>query len=245
VERDPTTPGHAAPTLARRAQAFAVHVLTASGAAAALCALLEASREHWSAMFGWLGLALLIDAIDGPLARRLDVTRVLPHWSGDVLDLVVDFTTYVFVPAFAVATSRIVAPATALPLAAAIVISGALYFSDLRMKTDDNHFRGFPALWNAAVFYLFLLHPPPWLASLMMAALVALTFAPFHVLHPLRVVRWRAVTLAMMAAWGALAVYTIAHDFATSPWITASLCGVALYVLGSDAAFRLMQRGKR
>src|SRR3954452_14502925 len=85
-----------------RAAAFAVHVFTATGAGIALIALLEAVREHWAAMFAWLGLALLIDALDGPLVRRLDLARVQPDWSGEVLDLVVDFVTYVFVPAYAI-----------------------------------------------------------------------------------------------------------------------------------------------
>ena len=79
-----------------------------------------------------------------------------------------------------------------------IVVSGALYFADRRMKTDDNHFRGFPALWNAAAFYLFLLHPRPWLASLAVALLIVLTFVPFNVLHPVRVVRLRGLTLSLI-----------------------------------------------
>ena len=82
-----------------RAAAFSVHIFTALGAGVALIAMLEAVREHWTSMFAWLGLALIIDAIDGPIARRLDVVRLQPNWSGDVLDLVVDFLTYVFVPA--------------------------------------------------------------------------------------------------------------------------------------------------
>ena len=90
------------PTPAIRAAAFSVHIFTAFGAAVALLAMLEAVREHWANMFGWLGVALIIDAIDGPLARRLDVVRLQPNWSGEVLDLVVDFVTYVFVPAYAI-----------------------------------------------------------------------------------------------------------------------------------------------
>src|SRR6478735_2514378 len=97
---------------ATRAAAFSVHVFTALGAAMALSALLEAVREHWAAMFGWLGAALIIDALDGPIARRLDVARVQPDWSGEVLDLVVDFVTYVFVPAYAIAASGLLLPFT-------------------------------------------------------------------------------------------------------------------------------------
>src|ERR1700756_4067234 len=90
----------------KRAAAFSVHVFTALGAGLALLALLEAVREHWAAMFAWLGVALVVDAIDGPMARRLDVVRLQPNWSGEVLDLVVDFVTYVFVPAYAIMASR-------------------------------------------------------------------------------------------------------------------------------------------
>src|ERR1700759_2176977 len=81
-----------------RAAAFSVHIFTALGAGVALIALLEAVREHWAAMFWWLGVALVIDGVDGPIARRLDVERVQPNWSGEVLDLVVDFVTFTFPP---------------------------------------------------------------------------------------------------------------------------------------------------
>src|SRR5664279_5676371 len=174
-----------------RAAAFSVHIFTALGAGIALLALLEAVREHWSAMFAWLGVALVIDAIDGPIARRLDVVRVLPNWSGEVLDLVVDFVTYVFVPAYAITASGLLLPLAAPLLGVGIAVSGALYFADRRMKTSDNHFRGFPGLWNVAAFYLFLLHPAPALGSLGIVVLIVTTFVPFLVIHPVRVVRLR------------------------------------------------------
>src|SRR3954470_5064907 len=186
---------------ARRAAAFSVHVFTALGAGIALVALLEAVREHWSAMFAWLGLALIVDALDGPIARRLDVARVQPNWSGDVLDLVVDFVTYVFVPAYAITASGLLLPLAAPLLGAGVVVSGALYFADRRMKAADNHFRGFPALWNAAAFYLFVLHLPRGLSTMGVAILIALTFVPFNVIHPVRVVRLRALTLSLIGVW--------------------------------------------
>src|SRR5438105_1385916 len=191
-----------------RAAAFSVHVFTALGAGIALIAMLEAVHEHWAAMFAWLGVALVIDAIDGPVARRLDVTRVQPNWSGEVLDLVVDFVTYVFVPAYAITASGLLLPLAAPLLGIGIAVSGALYFADRRMKTADNHFRGFPGLWNLAAFYLFLLHPAPALGSLGVLILIVLTFVPFHVVHPVRVVRLRWLTLTLVSLWGALAIYT-------------------------------------
>jgi phosphatidylcholine synthase len=224
---------------ASRAAAFSVHIFTALGAGIALIALLEAVREHWAVMFAWLGAALVVDALDGPIARRLDVARVQPDWSGEVLDLVVDFVTYVFVPAYAITASGLLLPLAARLLGAGIVVTGALYFADRRMKAADNHFRGFPALWNAAAFYLFLLHLPPALSSLAVAILIVLTFVPFHVLHPVRVVRLRGLNLSLLVVWAVLAVITLAYDFDVGAPITIALCAIAAYIVGSDAVFRL------
>jgi phosphatidylcholine synthase len=227
-----------------RAAAFSVHVFTALGAGLALLALLEAVREHWAAMFAWLGVALVVDALDGPMARRLDVVRLQPNWSGDVLDLVVDFVTYVFVPAFAITASGLLLPVAAPLLGAGIAVTGALYFADRRMKAADNHFRGFPGLWNIAAFYLFLLHPAPVTASLAVLVLIVLTFVPFHVVHPIRVIRLRWLTLSLMAVWAVLAVVVLARDFDVATPITAALCAIAAYVVASDAAIRLLRSVK-
>jgi phosphatidylcholine synthase len=224
-----------------RLAAFSVHVFTALGAGVALIALLEAVREHWAAMFGWLGLALAIDGLDGPMARRLDVIRVQPDWSGEVLDLVVDFVTYVFVPAYAIAASGLLLPYTSQLLGAGVVVTSALYFADRRMKTPDNHFRGFPALWNAAAFYLFLLRPSPVLASFGVAGLMVLTFVPLHVIHPVRVARLRGLNLALMAIWAVLAIFALARGFDVAAPVSIGLCAIALYVVAADAVIRLLR----
>jgi phosphatidylcholine synthase len=221
-----------------RAAAFSVHIFTAMGAGVALLAMLEAVREHWASMFGWLGVALVIDAIDGPIARKLDVMRLQPDWSGEVLDLVVDFVTYVFVPAYAITASGLLLPLAAPLLGIGIVVSSALYFADRRMKAADNHFRGFPALWNAVAFYLFLLQFRPSISSLAIAILIVLTFVPVHVLHPVRVVRLRWLTLLLLAVWAVLAIYTLACDFDVGAPVVAGLCAIAAYMVGSDAVIR-------
>ncbi|KZD23853.1 phosphatidylcholine synthase [Tardiphaga robiniae] len=227
-----------------RAAAFSVHIFTALGAGVALIAMMSAVRGEWAAMFGWLGLALIIDGLDGPIARHFDVGRVLPDWSGDALDFVVDFLTYVFVPAYAIAASGLLVPWTAVLLGAGIVVTSALYFADKRMKTDDNHFRGFPALWNGAAFYLFLLQPSPVIASLAMLALIVLTFVPVHVLHPVRVTRLRRLNLSLMAIWAVLAVITLIQNFAVALPITVALCAIAFYIVCGDAVIRLMRPSK-
>jgi phosphatidylcholine synthase len=225
----------------QRAAAFSVHVFTALGAGVALLALLEAVREHWTAMFWWLGVALVIDGVDGPMARRLDVVRLQPNWSGEVLDLVVDFVTYVFVPAYAITASGMLWPLAAPVLGVGIAVSGALYFADRRMKSDDNHFRGFPGLWNMAAFYLFLLHWPPAASSLAVAILIILTFMPFHVVHPVRVARLRWLTLGLIGVGTALSMVTLIYDFEPGAAVTVALCAIGLYVAGSDSAIRLIR----
>jgi phosphatidylcholine synthase len=229
---------------AARAAAFSVHIFTAMGAGIALIALLEAVREHWAAMFAWLGTALVIDALDGPIARRLDVVRLQPDWSGEVLDLVVDFVTYVFVPAYAITASGMLLPLAAPVLGVGIVVTGALYFADRRMKTADNHFRGFPALWNAVAFYLFLLQLSPALSSLLVTVLIVLTFVPFNVIHPVRVTRLRGLTLSLIGVWAVLIIITLVYDFNVAMPITVALCAMALYLVASDTVIRVLRSAR-
>jgi phosphatidylcholine synthase len=217
------------PEKPRLAAAFSVHVFTACGAVCALLALLAAVGGDWTRMFAWLGVALVIDAIDGTFARRLRVAEMLPHWSGDTLDLVVDYPTYVLVPAYAVATGGALPASVALPLGLVIAVTGALYFADRRMKTSDSYFRGFPALWNAAVFYLFLLKPPPWLGALAIVVLAAATFAPFYFVHPVRVKRWHKLNVAASIAWAALALVALAQNLDPPMWASATLAALAIY----------------
>jgi phosphatidylcholine synthase len=184
-------------------------------------------------MFAWLGLALLVDAADGPLARHFRVAETLPRWSGDTLDLVVDFLTYVFVPAYAIAASGLLGSPLDIGAGIVIVVTGGLYFADRRMKTHDNYFRGFPALWNCVAFYVLLLRPAPWLTASTIVVLAVLTFAPFPFIHPMRVKRLRALNLVLLAAWAMLGLVALARDLAPGPWVTGGLCAIGLYVLAA------------
>jgi phosphatidylcholine synthase len=180
-------------------------------------------------MFLCLGLALVIDGVDGPIARAFDVQNVLPRWSGDTLDLVVDFTTYVFVPAYAIAASGLLPQFLAIPAGIVVVISGALYFADREMKTKDNYFRGFPAVWNLAAFYLYLLEPPEWAAAFAIAVLAGLSFVPIKFLHPLRVQQWRIVNSALLAVWAVLAFVAVIQDLSPGLYVTVPLSLIAVY----------------
>jgi phosphatidylcholine synthase len=213
------------------ARAFTIHILTATGAALALIALIYAVRSQWPVMFMCLGIALVVDGVDGTIARRLDVAALLPRWSGDVLDLVVDFVTYVFVPAYAIVASGLLPSLLALPCGVVIVVSGALYFANRDMKTEDNYFCGFPALWNAAAFYLFLLKPAPLLSAAAIVLLAGLTFVPFKFLHPMRVIRLRTLNIAVVILWAVLALIALWRDLDPGPWVTGSLALIGLYFI--------------
>ncbi len=211
--------------------AFSVHIFTASGAALALLALLAATRADWTMMFVWLGVALFVDGVDGMFARALNVKERLPRWSGETLDLVVDFTTYVFVPAYAIATGNLLPPAFALPAAILIVVTGAIYFADGNMKTADNYFSGFPGVWNVPAFYLFLLRPDPWIALATVAVLAVVTFVPIPFVHPFRVEQGRIVTYVLLAGWAVLATLALLRDMMPGLPVTLGLCAIALYFL--------------
>jgi phosphatidylcholine synthase len=225
--------GPAAASPLVRAAAFGVHVLTAAGAALALLSLFAAAERRWPLMFTWLGLALIVDTIDGPLARRVRVAELLPRWAGDVLDLVVDFLTYVFVPAVAIALGGFLPGSAGVLAGVVIVTTGVLYFADRRMKTAVNYFRGFPAVWSVVAFYLFVLRPGPWVTGVTIAALAVLTFVPIVFVHPFRVVRLRALSAALLAVALVLVVAAIARDLAPGPWVTGGLCGIGLYYIGA------------
>jgi phosphatidylcholine synthase len=216
-------------TTLRLVAGFAVHVLTACGAACALLALFAAVGARWTQMFLWLGLALIIDGVDGTFARRLRINELLPRWSGDLLDFVVDFATYVFVPAYALAAGGVLPEAVAPALGVVVAVTGALYFADRKMKTADGYFRGFPVLWNIVAFYLFLLRPPPWLSAIAIVAFSVATFAPLYFVHPLRALRWRAPNVAILICWAALALWALATDLKPPGWVAAALAAIAAY----------------
>ena len=156
---------------------------------------------------------------------------MLPRWSGETLDLIVDFTTYVFVPAYAIAASGYLPPPLAIPAGIVVTITGALYFADRDMKTRDNYFRGFPAVWNLAAFYLYLLEPPEWAAAGAVLALAVLTFVPTRFVHPLRVRHWRVLNIALMAAWAALALLAVIQNLEPGRTVTGALAAIAAYFL--------------
>jgi len=232
---------------APQAKAFSVHLLTASGSFLAFLSLVAASEERWTAMFWWLGLALLVDGIDGPIARKLQVKDVLPTWSGDMLDNIIDYVTYVLIPAFALYQSGFMGEGLSFLSAAIIVVSSAIYYADTGMKTKENFFKGFPVVWNMIVFTLFVIHPGEYFSFAVVVISAILTFVPIHFLHPVRVVRLRPLNLGIFLAWCAFGAVALLQDMEASSPVRAGIgvTGVYLYCIGAlmQAMPQLGRRG--
>ena len=178
-----------------------MHLLTASGAVLALLALSAVEQGDELAALLWLGVALIVDGIDGTLARAAKVSERVPNVSGDSLDLVVDYLTYVFVPALLIWRGNYLLPAIAFPLTAAILVSSLYIFARRDMKTDDGYFRGFPALWNVIALYVVVATPSPVVATAITIILIVMTFAPIHFVHPFRSRDYGVVLPATAIAW--------------------------------------------
>ena len=140
-------------------KALGVHFLTASGAVFAMLALLAAANAKWDIMFLWLVVAFAVDGIDGPLARKYDVQKNAPEIDAVLLDLIIDYLTYVFIPAFALFASGLLPGWTGWVAIIIVTFASAVYFADTRMKTNDYSFRGFPGCWNMVVIVLFSIEP--------------------------------------------------------------------------------------
>ncbi|WP_448205768.1 phosphatidylcholine synthase [Azospirillum sp. sgz302134] len=187
--------------IGRRLSAWAVHAFTASGVVLGLLALLAAVGGDAKACLGWLGLALVVDGVDGTLARRASVKEVLPGIDGSVLDLVIDYLTYVVVPAVFLHRFALLPDGLGVALAAWVMMTSLYCFSNTGMKSGDNYFVGFPAIWNVVALYLWLLGLNPWINAAVVVVLGLLTFTTVKFLHPFRVRRWMRLNLLMSAAW--------------------------------------------
>lgn len=211
--------------------AASVHAFTASGIICAFLATLAVIDGAYATAFAWLGLALIIDGIDGTFARMVDVSRRLPRFSGERLDQVVDYVTYVFVPALALLKSGILPGAWGTALAILILMSSLYHFADNDNKSEDHSFVGFPAIWNIVAFYLFAFPMPSWGASSIILACVVLTFVPMRWLHPMRVERRMLLNIGASILWLAAAAATLAAGFPAPLWAGLALLAVGIYAL--------------
>lgn len=225
-------------------RALLVHLFTATGAVFAMLAMLAAVDEKWDLMFLWLVVAFFVDGIDGPLARKYDVKTNAPEFDGVLLDLIIDYLTYVFIPAFALFKSGLMDGWSGWVMIIIITFTSALYFADTRMKTKDNSFSGFPGCWNMLVLVIFALNIP-WYVSLVLVTFLAITmFVPVKFVHPVRTDRWRFITLPMALGWTVFAGWAAWVNFHPESWAAWGLVVTSVYLLFAGVVQQIMYDGR-
>ena len=223
-----------------RLKALSVHLLTATGAVLSMLALLAAGKGNWSAMFFWLVIALIVDGVDGPLARRYDVKRNWPTYDGVLMDLIIDYLTYVFIPAFALFKSGLLPGWTGWIAIIVICYGSVIYFADTRMKTKDKSFSGFPACWNMVVLVLFALAPSPTTILIVVSALTVGMFLNLKFIHPTRTPRWYPLNLGMAIVWLITAGLSAWADFNEGGIVHYALLAASLYLTLAGIAQQIL-----
>jgi phosphatidylcholine synthase len=183
--------------------AWLVHAYTASGIVLAFLATRAVFVEDYRAAFLWLALQVAVDATDGMLARRARVSERLPWFNGAKLDDIIDYLTYVFIPALVVWRASLVPDASMLVVVSAVLLSSAYGFNRTDAKTSDHFFTGFPSYWNIVVFYLLVAGFSGVTNAAILIAFAILVFVPIRYIYPSRTLAWRPVTMILAAAWSA------------------------------------------
>ena len=217
-------------------RALLVHLLTAAGSVFAMLAMLAAVDEKWSLMFVWLVVAFVVDGIDGPLARKYDVRYNAPQYDGVIMDMIVDYLTYIFIPAYALFKSGLLPGWTGWTAIIVITFASTMYMADTRMKTKDFSFSGFPACWNMVVIVFFALKPHFWVSLSIVIVLAIAMFTPLKFIHPVRTERWRLVSLPVALAWTFFAGWAAWVDFHPESWAHWGLVLTSLYLIGAGIA---------
>ena len=222
--------------------AWLAHAYTASGVVLAFLAAREVVEHQYREAFFWLYLQIFVDSTDGVIARRARVSTVLPWFNGSKLDDIVDYVSYVFVPALLVWRALLVPDAWALPVVCAILLSSAFGFNREDAKTADHFFTGFPSYWNIVVFYLFVARFPPTVNAAILLVLAALVFVPIRYVYPSRTPTLRPLTVTLGAIWAVLMLVMLWQFPAISPVLFwASLVFPAYYV-GLSLALHFRRR---
>ena len=211
--------------------AWGVHLFTATGAIWGLLAIIATIQHNWLTAFFWLGAAALVDSLDGALARRFRVEGLIPGFDGALLDNIIDYQTYVLVPALFLYESSLLPPSLTLVGVAMVILASAFQFCQSDAKTEDHAFKGFPSYWNVVVFYLFMLEIGAWFNLAAITICCILVFIPIKYIYPSRMTRYQRPTLLLTAMWGMMMLAALVQYPNFQPWLVwSSLLYVVYYV---------------
>jgi len=173
-------------TLRQKIAGWLVHAFTASGAYVGVLALFAIFQEKYLPAFWLMGIATVIDAVDGMFARLIQIKLAVPKIDGALLDNIVDFFNYTIVPCFFLLVTHLIPGDWKYLCIFVIILSSSYQFTQIDAKTSDHFFKGFPSYWNIAVFYLFFWQMDPWTNLMILFILALLSFVPIKYVYPSR-----------------------------------------------------------
>ncbi|WP_223302676.1 phosphatidylcholine synthase [Halotalea alkalilenta] len=199
-------------------KAWSVHAITASGVVLGMMALLALVDGNPVACLLWLGAAMMVDGLDGTLARKYEVKTVLPHFDGSTLDMVIDYLTWAFIPAIFIYYFVPLPAYLELFSVVIILLSSMFCFCNVNMKSQDNYFVGFPAAWNIIAAYFYILDFPPFVTFAIIVVLAALTLTRMKFLHPFRVRQFMPLNIAVTLLWCVCATSLVLSSPVHASW---------------------------
>lgn len=221
-------------TVFRKAAAYGVHFLTASGAVWGFFAIQAIIANQYKAAILWMCLAMLVDGFDGMLARWADVKKYAPNIDGALMDNIIDYLNYVVVPSFFLVYANIIPAGLVSPIIALILLTSAYQFTQSDAKTDETNqffFKGFPCYWNVVIIYMLMLHWSPMVNFAILFALNILIFVPIKWIYPSRETRYRKMTLTLSYIYGAVGIWGLFKFPDVPMWIVyGSFIYVAYYI---------------
>lgn len=226
----------------KRALAWSVHLLTASGAVWGFLSILAIQRHAWKEAILWMVVAMFVDGFDGTLARRFDTQSLAAKLDGALLDNILDYLNYVVVPVLFLWEADFLPPGSNLWVAIAILLSSAYQFTQIDAKTEDHYFRGFPSYWNVMIIYMLVLQLPRWVNLAFILFFVVLVFVPVKYLYPSRTAFLRPLTLALTYAWAALGVYGLILYPNVPEWLVHVSFVYVVYYVGASLLSYLLLR---
>ncbi|MGO3666654.1 MAG: phosphatidylcholine synthase [Vreelandella alkaliphila] len=213
-------------------KAWSVHIFTASGVLLGTMALLSLIDNNPVACLLWLGAAMMVDGFDGTLARKYEVKTILPHFDGSTLDMVIDYLTWAFIPALFIYFFIELPPNFELLSVFIILLSSMFCFCNTNMKSQDNYFVGFPAAWNIAAAYFYILDLPPFITFASIVFLAILTVTKMKFLHPFRVRQFMPLNIAVTLLWCACTTSLVLSSPEHAAWALWGWGIASVYFIG-------------
>lgn len=211
--------------------AWGVHLFTASGAAWGILAIIAIQAHEWKKAIFWMVIAILVDGVDGWLARKAKVKEYAPGLDGALLDNILDYMNYVIVPGLLLYEADLLPEKMALIGILLMAITSAFQFTQLEAKTEDHYFKGFPSYWNIMAIYMFVLGVNPWINLGLVIFLSVMVFVPIKYVYPSRTTRLQRLTLFLTFLWACLGVISLCQYPNAEPWIIwVSLIYIGYYV---------------